>query len=980
MSTYCKIWPPYSLLLIVVLSLSSLQNIAQDYELRGAPFNSKDADFSAVYSGNEIIFCSTRSRKQVSFSEDSLATFSTDLYSVQTEPNGSYGSAEPLKGKVNTLLNEGQATFSSDGTAMYYTANLKQATSSKGKKTQEYMLGLYKATKINGEWLPQEPFPYNSAQGKYSVAHPCLSFDNQTLYFSSNMPGGKGGSDIYRCRLINGVWSDPENIEGDINTEGNEFFPFINSNETIYFSSDARSDSEGMDIYFSENNNGNYTEVTRLNQTINTEYDDFAYTELNGQNKGLLSSNRNNDEDHIFLFNKYSQDFDDCLENGYRQLCYNLKDLNLSELIDLPLTYKWEMGDGTTLSGKEVQYCYKKSGNYHVTLSVIDTLTQVEFPAVSETDILINPRSLPYIASADTVYTEKSFEFMVELNEFVEFEIEEIKWETSDGKKFKGPTGTLSLSTVGLYQLKCFITGQKKSNGITPKLCVYKDIYITDDEKLIEDTEPITCCRPDQVVVVFMKPNESEAVRDTTKLDYKLVLFKSDTALSLDNALFKNVKRKVIEYREPESFVYCVDQASTWSELVPQYREIKKLGIEDISVIQIPKETKILELTPESNMKQNDTQAPSNPTHDLMNNNLKNNSIDQFASSNEKGETIDNKEKLEINESKELHALSSKIIPSEAMNIGDYSVLLAESENRIHGPDSGFDKIQDEVTEVFGEGKYQYFISAGADIASAERKIKTAKDAGFLSARLIKLRTKSSNIVNNKVESITKVEQTESKTFYQVRTVSTKERIPLNNPVFKNLLTSITEIQQDDLYSYVIMNTEKKNAALELLKQQTINGNLALVLDSSNLEDFTSKIVKSGKYIAPKNADKLNIEFAKLSDIKFEYNSDEILEQSYLTLNYLAAMLQLEEDFSLKINAHTCSIGGVSYNQMLSEKRAQAVVKYLRKKGIKESKLISKGHGFRNPVSSNMTERGRAANRRVEFIIVFEIKNSQDHE
>lgn len=974
MSTRKKIRLPYRLLLLTVFSLITVQIFSQDYELREAPFNSKEADFSAIYNGNEIVFCSTRARKQVSFSEDSIHTFYTDLYSVQVQRDGTYGDPEPLKGKVNTLLNEGQATFSSDGTEMYYTANLKIAPGGKGKKTQEYLLGLYRAKKINGDWIPQEPFPYNSANGKYSVAHPCLSPDNQTLYFSSNMPGGKGGSDIYRCRLVNGVWSAPENVGGDINTKGNEFFPFVNENETIFFSSDARPDSEGMDIYYCENESGKYLNTKRLNETINSEYDDFAYYEIRGENKGLLSSNREQDDDNIFLFNKYSRAFVDCLENPETQLCYELKDLTLAELTDLPLKYQWDMGDGTILTGPEVQYCYQNSGDYHVTLCVIDTLTKVVFAAVSETNIHIDSKSRPYIASADTVYIEKSFDFTLNLEEFNEFEIKEISWEFSDGTKYKGPSGIHSISSSGPNQLKCFITGKKNSNGIIPRVCVYKDIYITNDSQFEVESEPVSCCRPSQPKVVIMKSQESTAIRDRTSLDYKLVLVKSDTALALSNTAFKKVKRKIIEYREPDSYVYCVDQASTWSELLPQYREMKNMGVEELMVIQIPADSKGSELTPDKNVKvpAGNTVAYADQSANEPSKNIGNKSTSGIAAENSSGNTNTPKENSSTSMDT-LPTMSAIAVNAEKMKFEDCSILIFENEQRITDPQTRFVNVEDEVTEVFREGKYQYLINAGKDEATTNQKITSLQQQGFTGAQLINWKPVNGKVVNNRKELSGSVAAAE-KNYYQVKTIPAKDRIPLNNPMFEQIKTTITEIQEGDLYSYVIINTDKRMYALELLEHHNITGDIQVMLDSSSLEAFTSKIVKSGKYIAPKNADKLNIEFSRLSDIKFEYNSDEILEESYATLNYIAAMLKLEDDFSLKINAHTCSIGGASFNQKLSEKRARAVVEYFKQKGIAEQKLISKGYGLSNPVSTNMTERGRAANRRVEFIVVFEIK------
>lgn len=587
MSTLLKIFPPGRLFAVVQFLLFIVSANAQDYEIKEAPFNSKEADFSATFNGNEIIFCSTRARKVLSFSEDTINTYYTDLYSVKLKSDGTYSTPEPLKGKVNTLLNEGQATFSPDGKVMYYTANLPATPGKKARKSKEFLLGLFKAEKVGDEWIPIGPFEYNSLNGKFSVAHPCYSPDGNYIYFSSNMPGGKGGSDIYRCKREDGKWSAPENLGDAVNTRGNEFFPFVNDYGTLYFSSDAREDSEGMDIYSSELEDAGYVSVQKLNSTINSEYDDFAYCEIQGVNKGVLSSNRTGDDDNIFLFIKYSNNSNDCLENPDRQLCYAVKDLNLAELTDLPLKYKWNMGDGTELYGSEVEYCYKSPGDYRISLCVVDTLTKSVFADVSHTDIHIDSQSKPYITSTDTIYAGKKFDFFIDLSMFTDFEVNEIIWETSDGESFSGDHATHQFASSGAAQLTCYVKGKKKSNGVVPRVCIYKDIYVTNEEIYSTVEEPVTCCQAKRATVVYMDAGNGEKQADGDDKDYKLVIAKSDTPLPLNDQKFKKVTRKIVEYKEPDNYIYYVEKASTWSDLLPQYAELRKAGITDMSVMEI---------------------------------------------------------------------------------------------------------------------------------------------------------------------------------------------------------------------------------------------------------------------------------------------------------------------------------------------------------------------------------------------------------
>ncbi|MBL0317589.1 MAG: PD40 domain-containing protein [Flavobacteriales bacterium] len=289
--------------------------VSQEYEVESCKFNSEEADLSGVFHNKNIVFCSTRAKTNLSFDEDSLTLYYTDLYVARLKPNGSYDNAEILKGNVNTDYNEGHATFSSDGKRMYYTANLKKSLNNKFEKTSEYKLGLFMAEEVNGQWITRGEFPYNSINGKFSIAHPSLSQNDSVLYYSSNMPGGKGNSDIYRSIWQDGKWSAPENLGSKVNTKGNEFFPFINEFNVLYFATDAREDSEGMDIYYCLNEENEFQKPVRLNNSINSEYDEFAYQEIKGINQGCFSSNRNDFKMIFFLFKKYLNTFNECHEN-----------------------------------------------------------------------------------------------------------------------------------------------------------------------------------------------------------------------------------------------------------------------------------------------------------------------------------------------------------------------------------------------------------------------------------------------------------------------------------------------------------------------------------------------------------------------------------------------------------------------------------------------------------------------------------------
>jgi outer membrane protein OmpA-like peptidoglycan-associated protein len=196
-------------------------------------------------------------------------------------------------------------------------------------------------------------------------------------------------------------------------------------------------------------------------------------------------------------------------------------------------------------------------------------------------------------------------------------------------------------------------------------------------------------------------------------------------------------------------------------------------------------------------------------------------------------------------------------------------------------------------------------------------------------------------------------------------------RIPFNDSYFSKIEGEIIEIKTEKGYTYVTGASTAREKLHPKFEEIIAENSFTAHIEEFDQVDFTSKITKTGSYIAPKDADILNIEFAKLSDIKFEYNSAEIKAESKQVLNYVAAMLILEEDFILRINAHTCSQGGDDYNQSLSEQRAESVKNYFVGRGIDGTRLLKKGFGENRPLVDNTEEEGRKLNRRVEFIIVF---------
>ena len=162
-----------------------------------------------------------------------------NLYYSEIDDNNELGKPVSL-GAINKKFHQGPATFSPDGNVVIYAASRVKENGKMDKVDEVNFITLMVAEKVNGEWMNiRQLYPGNPS---YSMSHPWLSPDGKTLYFSSDMPGGMGGKDIYMARFVDGQWSAPENLGERVNTAGDEEFPTLWTNGEIsrfYVASDA---------------------------------------------------------------------------------------------------------------------------------------------------------------------------------------------------------------------------------------------------------------------------------------------------------------------------------------------------------------------------------------------------------------------------------------------------------------------------------------------------------------------------------------------------------------------------------------------------------------------------------------------------------------------------------------------------------------------------------------------------------------------
>ena len=248
--------------------------------------NSAHLDYSPVPYKGGVVFTSTRGKGEGGIEDTWTKDNFSDLFFAKKIVNQSFTEVKPLTGNINGDFHDGTATFNKLGTVMYFSRN-----NEKGKNINNIIdLKIYSATLNNKKWGNVIELPFNDDE--FATCHPTLSADGNTLYFASNRLGGFGGMDLYKSTRSGSYWSVPENLGKEVNTAGNEIFPFIDQTGMLYFASDGLSGVGGLDIYQTNLSNGNWMAPENLGEPINSSKDDFGYSKLQNGEEGYFTSNR----------------------------------------------------------------------------------------------------------------------------------------------------------------------------------------------------------------------------------------------------------------------------------------------------------------------------------------------------------------------------------------------------------------------------------------------------------------------------------------------------------------------------------------------------------------------------------------------------------------------------------------------------------------------------------------------------------------
>ena len=248
-------------------------------------FNSRRSDFAPMFLGEDFdqVYFSSSTEKALGKNKSGITgTKNCDLFFSKKNERGAWQKPEPIEGDVNTEDDEGVISFSPDGTTMYLTKARREPNA-------DTSVEIYTSTRTGAQWSAPQKYEI-TADTLSAFGHPAVSPDGEFLYFVSDMPGGYGGKDIWRISLTEKEGT-LENLGVQINTPGDEMFPYIRSNGDLYFSSDGHPGMGGLDIFKAKMNDSGFWQIENMKAPINSQADDFGIT-FGEEESGFFSSNR----------------------------------------------------------------------------------------------------------------------------------------------------------------------------------------------------------------------------------------------------------------------------------------------------------------------------------------------------------------------------------------------------------------------------------------------------------------------------------------------------------------------------------------------------------------------------------------------------------------------------------------------------------------------------------------------------------------
>lgn len=583
-----------SLPLVLLMHGATAQSIV---EVAPLDLGAASEDYAPVVLDSGIVMCSIREASStITFKDADTGKPLCDLYWVPIK-DGVPGHPILFSQNITTPVNEGPSAFTDAGRTIFFTRNqvLPKKLSNLRSNSQ---LGLFFSQLVNGAWSEPQPFQHNST--KYSSMHPAISANGRTLIFASDMEGGLGGMDLYRCERTSTGWTTPVNLGAAINSEQNDAFPSFGPDGTLYFSSSRVGGAGKLDLYSATSVGENWKDPKALPAPFNSPGNDIGVSHRADGRSGFFSSDRSG-TDHIFSFKHTVEKFRDCSPQQLNNYCYSFKAKPHAATSTLPLDHVWDLGDGTRVTAMKADHCYKDPGTFTVRSLLVDRKTGAVFHTLRSHDLVVEDVHQAWISSPDTVRTGRAMALDAKSSYLPGLTPAEYHWDMGDGTRFMSDKVLHTFKVPGEYQVKLDILSVPDANGVITNKCNTRKVIVIDR---FRDHEDLT------VVAVYQDalgkthsfefqelPFDQLGMSSDEMADvaFSVELFASKDRVSLDDPKFTEIKKlyRVVERFDPERgvYTYSVGEAKNMEELYEVFKKVKELQFMDAEVhmLQIEK-------------------------------------------------------------------------------------------------------------------------------------------------------------------------------------------------------------------------------------------------------------------------------------------------------------------------------------------------------------------------------------------------------
>lgn len=600
---------------LLILSLVSQVYAQETYEVTKLPLPEGHDHYMPVLYEDQIVFTSSFNEEAVlQYQNKKTKALSTSIMAVKANGAEVDGRPNAFTKTLNGNLNEGPASFAQDGKTMFYSKNVHAVKFGNDRK-EKNVLGIFTSTMVDGSWQHEVAFTHNSEE--FDVAHPAVSADGRTVIFVSNMPGGHGGTDLYRSELVHGEWSKPVNLGPTVNSASNEYFPTLLPGNLLYFSSDREGGFGMLDIYACKMLSNTFSTPKALPEPLNSMADDIGYAPLPDQRSGYISSNRNG-QDEVLYFKRTIPLFMDCkpqVENNY---CYVFSEEGSMQDQSLPLAYQWDLGDGTLMDGTEAEHCFTGPGTYTVKLNIIDTITESIFFNEASYKLVIEDTQQPYISVNGELNSRREILFSAARSILPGKEILEYHWDLGDSLLVSGMEVEERFKKPGDRTVKLDVIFAPDSTGRIRHQCVTRNIRILEPKQLADYAQEVvrieyTDAEGNTYTFDYQElPYDlfNMTVKDGEEVFFTVELMNSKERISINDPFFDKAREKfrITEnyISEQEHFSYTVGQEKTLEATFPifqelktmeyQMAEVKAIKVEKVKEIANPHDIAVLQL------------------------------------------------------------------------------------------------------------------------------------------------------------------------------------------------------------------------------------------------------------------------------------------------------------------------------------------------------------------------------------------------